>query len=258
VKAKQEMLPEKHASRSALSVALPLREWEDLACLDPLWGILSAPRKQFGKWDLVEFFASGRAEIEKLMLSCALRRGDNGKALDFGSGVGRLSKALVPYFGQVFGVDISEEMMKLARTYAPEVTFLLNQADNLELFQDNFFDFIYSNIVLQHQPTGELAKAYMREFVRVVKPHGTVVFQMPYKLALRQAAQPRRRLYAILRKVGLSSGFIYNKLRLDPMRTISLPSKDVEATVLDAGARLLRVYEDDFNHYSRTYVVTKR
>ena len=110
------MLSEKRASRSALRVALPQREWEDLACLDPLWGILSAPSKQFGKWDMVEFFASGNAEIEKLMMSCALSRGDNGKVLDFGCGVGRLSKALVPYFGQVYGVDISAEMVKLART----------------------------------------------------------------------------------------------------------------------------------------------
>ncbi len=251
------MLSEKRASRSALRVALPQREWEDLACLDPLWGILSAPSKQFGKWDMVEFFASGNAEIEKLMMSCALSRGDNGKVLDFGCGVGRLSKALVPYFGQVYGVDISAEMVKLARIYAPEVTFLLNQSDNLELFHDNFFDFIYSNIVLQHQPTGELAKAYMREFARVVKPNGTVVFQMPYKLDLRQAAQPRRRLYGTLRKLGLSANFIYNRLHLDPMRTISLPSKEIEATILAAGARLVGVYEDGFNHHSRTYVVTK-
>lgn len=251
------MLPEKHASHSALSVALPQREWEDLARLDPLWGILSVPWKQFGKWDVAEFFASGHAEIEKLMVSCALSRGDNGKALDFGCGVGRLSKALVPYFGQVYGVDISAEMVKLARSYAPEVEFLVNQSDNLKLFQDNVFDFIYSNIVLQHQPTGELAKAYMREFVRVVKPNGKIVFQMPYKLAVRQAAQPRRRLYGILRKAGLSAGFIYNKLHLDPMRTISLPTKQVEATVVSAGASLLRVDEDEFNRYSRTYVVTK-
>lgn len=244
-------------SDSNLSVAAPQREWEDLARLDPLWGILSAPQKQFGKWDLAEFFASGGKEIDALMVSCGFHRGDNGSALDFGCGVGRLSKALVPYFGRVYGVDISEEMVRLARTYTPEATFFVNQSDNLKLFQDNVLDFIYSNIVLQHQPTGELAKAYIREFVRVVRPKGLVVFQMPYKLGLRHAAQPRRRLYVILRKVGISPGFIYNKLHLDPMRTISLTSEDVEATVSGAGARLLRAYEDGFNHYSRTYIVTK-
>jgi len=238
-------------------VAEPMREWEDLARLDPLWAILTEKGKQFGGWDRSEFFASGKREIDALMRSVGFNVGNGGRALDFGCGVGRLSRALGDYFAEVCGVDISEEMIRLARKYTPSCMFLLNQNDNLRLYRDDFFDFIYSNIVLQHQPTQEVAKAYIREFVRVVKPGGLVVFQIPYKLTVRNALQPRRRLYALLRFCGFSAAFLYNKLHLDPMRTICLASDDVRETVSDAGGRLLRSYEDSFNHNSMSYVVTK-
>src|SRR5205807_547797 len=132
------------------------RDWEDLAHLDPLFAILTAEGKQFGKWDRNEFFTSGQLEIDTLMRSCGFNSGDNGRALDFGCGVGRLSRALRPYFSEVFGIDISEQMIALAKNATPAVKFLVNRAEHLRTFQDSFFDFVYSNIVLQHQPTREM------------------------------------------------------------------------------------------------------
>jgi SAM-dependent methyltransferase len=233
------------------------REWEDLANLDPLFAILSDKSKQFGKWSQEEFFVSGQQEIDILMSSCRMPPGDNGRALDFGCGVGRLSKALRSYFSDVYGIDISQKMISLAKENAPVCTFVLNQSDNLRLFQSDFFDFVYSNIVLQHQPTGEVAKAYIGEFVRVIKPKGTIVFQMPYKLSLRNQLQPRRRLYSALKTFGFSATFLYNGLGLNPMRTICLSSEHVEATVFAAGGRMIRSYADQFHGYSMSYVVTK-
>lgn len=233
------------------------REWEDLAHLDPLWAILTESEKKFGKWDRQEFFASGQREIDALMVSCGFNTGNNGRALDFGCGVGRLSKALLPYFGEVYGVNISEEMLRLAREYATVCTFLVNRADNLRLFQDNFFDFIYSNIVLQHQPTRETAKNYIREFIRIAKPGKMIVFQMPYRLTFRYTLQPRRRLYALLRTCGISADFLYKTMHLDPMRTICMPSREVVRTVSRSGGHVVRSYHDAFNRYSMSYVVVK-
>ena len=233
------------------------QEWEDLAHFDPFFAILSENEKKFGKWDPQEFFSRGQSEIDTLMASCGLVRGNNGRVLDFGCGVGRLSRALGCYFGEVYGVDISEEMIRMARQYAASCTFLVNQNDDLKLFQSDFFDFIYCNIVLQHQRTQTIAKSYIREFVRVLKPRGTVVFQMPYKLTFRGALQIRRRLYSLLKSLGFSGGFLYKKCNLTPMRGISLASAEVRATVLAAGGRLVRSYHDDFNYYSMGYVVTK-
>jgi 2-polyprenyl-3-methyl-5-hydroxy-6-metoxy-1,4-benzoquinol methylase len=233
------------------------REWEDLAQLDPLWAILTDRKHQFGGWDAKEFFASGEREIGQLMQSCGLGAGDNGRALDFGCGVGRLSRSLRSYFGEVHGVDISEQMIRLAREHAPSCHFQVNQTDNLSLFRDNFFDFVYSNIVLQHQRTKELAASYIREFVRITRPAGTIVFQIPYKLSARQRMQPRRRAYSLLRALGFSPDILYNRFHLNPMRTICLSPLEVEAAVSGAGGRLLRSSFDNFNIYSKTYTVTK-
>ena len=240
-----------------LTVITAEREWEDLAKFDPLWAILVKKEKQFGKWEHEEFFASGQTEVDALMTSCGFRAGNNGRALDFGCGVGRLSRALRTYFGEVYGVDISQEMVRLAREFTPSCSFIVNQAANLKVFEDDYFDFAYSNIVLQHQPSGEIAKSYIREFVRVVKPGALIVFQMPYKRTLRHALRPRSRLYSLLRACGIPGQFLYNKLGLAPMRGIFLPSLEVAETVVAAGGRILRSYTDTFNEYSMSYVVAK-
>jgi 2-polyprenyl-3-methyl-5-hydroxy-6-metoxy-1,4-benzoquinol methylase len=232
-------------------------EWEDLAQLDPLWAILTDNKKQFGRWNQEDFFSSGKQEIDDLMGSCGFVTGNNGRALDFGCGVGRLSRALHSYFAEVYGVDISEEMINLAKKHTPGCVFLINQTENLRLFKDEFFDFVYSNIVLQHQPSKEIAKGYIREFVRIIKPNGIIVFQMPWKCSLRYRLQPRRKLYSLLKALGLSPGFLYNKLHLNPMRTICLSADSVRATVSSAGGQLLRSYSDHFNYCSMSYVVTK-
>jgi SAM-dependent methyltransferase len=240
-----------------LTVALAERDWEELAHLDPLWAILVSKDKQFGKWDPQEFFFSGRQEIDALMTFLGVKRGDNGRVLDFGCGVGRLSHALQEYFGEVYGVDISREMLRLAKEFSPSCTFVLNQADNLKVFDDGFFDLIYSNIVLQHQPTKELAKAYIREFIRVVKPRARVVFQMPYRRTLRHILQPRRRLYSVLRALGIPGASLYRNLRLAPMRGISISCQEVAETITEAGGQIEGSMPDSFNYYSMTYVVVK-
>jgi 2-polyprenyl-3-methyl-5-hydroxy-6-metoxy-1,4-benzoquinol methylase len=239
------------------TVSAAEREWEERAHFDPLWAILVDKERQFGKWDREEFFASGQREVDALMTSCGFSAGNNGRALDFGCGVGRLSRALNVYFGEVYGVDISQEMIRLAKEFTPSCTFLVNRTDHLKVFEADFFDFIYSNIVLQHQPTRKIAKAYIREFVRVIKPGALVVFQMPYKRTLRHALRPRCRLYSLLRACGIPGDFLYNKLGLAPMRAIALPCQEVAETVAAAGGRILRSYRDVFNHYSMSYVVAK-
>lgn len=241
-----------------LSLETHQQQWDELAQLDPLFAILTEKEKQYGKWDPEEFFASGRVEIARLMASCGFQAGDNGRALDFGCGVGRLSRTLRAYFGEVYGVDISEEMVELAQRFTPSCTFLLNEAAHLGAFPDDSFDFIYSNIVLQHQPSKEVARGYIREFVRVLKPAGRAVFQIPYKLTLRYALQPKRRLYALCRSFGLPADLIYRRLRLNPIRTICLSPADIALTVTSQGGRILQSYSDQFNHHSMSYVVTKR
>ncbi len=164
--------------------------WETLAERDPLWAILSDPSKRGRQWDPRIFFKSGTAEIDKLMrevrrFGFALRRGT---ALDFGCGVGRLTQALCGHFEKCYGVDISSTMLAEAARYnsfGEACSYVSNDGADLGCFPGDKFDFVYSSMVLQHIPP-EASKAYIREFVRVLKPGGLLIFQMPSTLRPRE------------------------------------------------------------------------
>ena len=64
-----------------------------------------------------EFFATGEAEFAHVsrVAETLGRPGRRGRALDFGCGVGRLTRALGERFESAIGVDISAGMVEQAR-----------------------------------------------------------------------------------------------------------------------------------------------
>ena len=166
-----------------MSLSHVKKTYERLGKDDPLYAVLSDKRYQHNRWDEEEFFQTGEQEIAELLahvqhLGVTLEM-DN--ALDFGCGVGRLSQALAERFVHVTGVDISESMVQRARRFnrhGDRVTYVANAAGDLQLFDDDQFDFIYSCITLQHIPP-EHGSNYIREFIRILRPGGLAVFQVP-------------------------------------------------------------------------------
>ena len=157
--------------------------WEKHAQRDPLWAILSAPDKKNRQWHADHFFETGRREISILMhhLRDLQIQFAHGKALDFGCGVGRLTQAMALFFDQVCGIDISESMVRFANSFNhfPEkVQYICNQRNDLLVFPSGEFDFVYSNIVLQHVHP-DITLAYLSEFLRVLRPGGLLIFQLP-------------------------------------------------------------------------------
>jgi SAM-dependent methyltransferase len=156
--------------------------WENWAQVDPLWAILSDPAKKGGRWDLEEFFASGRPDIDEVLGQIAALGVDlpRGRSLDFGCGVGRLSRALAVHFERVDGVDISETMVRLAdeyNTFPDRVFYHVNVSPDLSLFGSDAFDLIFTTIVLQHNPA-DIVRKYIAEFIRVLRPNGVAAFDM--------------------------------------------------------------------------------
>ncbi len=162
--------------------SLHIRDWEEMAKVDPLWAILADPTKRFRNWDLDEFLRTGQEEIRDLMES-ARQVGlpvRQCRAIDFGCGVGRLTRALQTYFPDCHGVDISSSMLEMARKLTPECEF--REAGNLSSFPAGYADLIYSSLVLQHQPDSTQAARLIADMVRVLAPGGLLVFQMPVHL----------------------------------------------------------------------------
>jgi SAM-dependent methyltransferase len=167
------------------------KHWNAFAKGDPFWAVLTAPDAKNGGWRPDQFFETGKAEIETLMNSTpALNGVPRRRALDFGCGVGRLTQALCDHFVECVGVDISAEMLRVAEVFnrhGGRCTYQLNSKNDLSLFADNYFDFIYSNIVLQHMEP-KYSSNYIREFVRVLAPGGLIVFQIPAEIVTRPPA----------------------------------------------------------------------
>lgn len=144
--------------------------------------ILTDPDKKDRGWKPEEFFAHGREEIDTVLArldELDLRNGRRERAMDFGCGVGRLTQALAGHYRCVDGVDCSAEMVRQARqlSESKRVAYWLNDTPDLEAFKPGY-DFVYSVITLQHMPP-ELQEGYVGEFVRVLRPGGLAVFQLP-------------------------------------------------------------------------------
>jgi len=159
------------------------RNWNVFGETDPLWSVLTDVRFKNNKWDPVAFFRTGEQEIDAVFagLDSMGVEVPHGRALDFGCAVGRLTQALCRHFDRCDGVDIAPSMIELARKYDKfpgRCHYHVNDRDDLTLFADNTFDFVYSRLVLQHmQPV--YSKKYIREFIRVLSPGGIALFQIP-------------------------------------------------------------------------------
>ena len=241
------------------------REWDEIGRLDGLWAILSDPTKRHGRWDLDEFLATGQREVDAVLetgrrWSLPERRVH---ALDFGCGVGRLTRALAAHFESATGVDISEVMVSRARALhadRPTCTFRVLDDGGLTAFADRSFDCIYSRIVLQHIADRRFTQGVLREFVRLVADDGLLVFQLPASLPLRRRLQVRPRLYARLRSMRVPESFLYRQLGLHPIRMRSIPEADVVRLLIAAGATVLDIERTEMGGtgmQDRTYWATR-
>lgn len=223
------------------------RDWSDLAELDPMWAIASTPERRFGGWDEPAFAESGARKAAGL-----LKRLDqlgvperHGRALDFGCGVGRLSLPLAERFESLVGIDIAAPMIEAARARAAEagVTNAEFLVDGETPEEPASFDLVYCALVLQHQPSADAALHLLERLAALVARGGVLVVQVPTRLAPRLRLQPGRRAYGALRALGVPPRFLYERLRLQPMRMVAIPRRRVDACLRAAGLREVRADE---------------
>ncbi|MCW5977334.1 MAG: methyltransferase domain-containing protein [Bryobacteraceae bacterium] len=156
-------------------------EWNRRAREDANYYVAFGRRDQ----DEGEFFETGSEMATSLIAE--LRRLPPGigprarRALEIGCGPGRLMRPLSRHVGEIHGVDVSDEMIRLARERLrdlPHAHVHHAPGSDLAAFADESFDFVYSYAVFQHIPSREVVLRYLRESRRVLKPGGIARFQL--------------------------------------------------------------------------------
>ena len=93
-------------------------------------------------------------------------------ALDLGCGTGEMMRLILQKDNrkELYGLDLSEEMLSVAKAKLPEqVKLLLGDSESLP-FPDSFFDVVYCNDSFHHYPEPQKV---LGEVHRVLKPGGT-------------------------------------------------------------------------------------
>lgn len=142
------------------------REWDERARENARFYVNTERRD----WTDEEFFQSGERTVSEEILTdminiCQGKDPKRMRVLEIGCGAGRVTRALAQIFGEVYGVDISGEMVRKARAALadlPHVHIFQNNGKDLEVLGGLRFDFAFSSIVFQHIPSREVIESYVR------------------------------------------------------------------------------------------------
>ena len=115
----------------------------------------------------LDFLNSFEGEVLQRML----RGVRGGKILDVGCGTGRLIRQLLDRGAEIVGLDISPEMLKIARKKFKKTTFIEGNIENMP-FPDDNFNIVIASFVIVHLK--DLRKAF-DEVYRVLKPGGIFI-----------------------------------------------------------------------------------
>jgi SAM-dependent methyltransferase len=162
------------------------RQWATLGATEPHWSVVSAPefRKELFENNRNAFFKSGEDAATLLDAFCKRNHftGSRGTLIELGCGVGRVTVHLAKVFKRIIAVDISPGNLAICEAQLRELklhnvdTSLLRSPSQLHELPK--CDFVYSVIVLQHNPP-PVAAFFLKALLQRVNAGGAAVFQVP-------------------------------------------------------------------------------
>ena len=158
------------------------RDWDDRARENAKYYVATGRED----WTEEDFYNSGETAVDQHIRTdlSDICQGLDPKAmsvLEIGCGAGRITRALARFFGEVYAVDISGEMVKRARRALsdfPTAHILQNNGKDLSVIPKKPIDFAFSYIVFQHISNREIIENYVREVNRLLRPGGLFKFQL--------------------------------------------------------------------------------
>jgi SAM-dependent methyltransferase len=244
---------EVHASPETLArmVAHVEATWTRLGETEPHWSVITEPRfktehiaahsdlyREYGRQDDERFgFACARAGVDLTQFKTCF---------ELGCGTGRVTEFLARRFQHVIGADISTAHLASARAALATVANVslrhVSRLDDLAALPD--YDFLYTRIVLQHNPPPVIAVILTRLLTRLA-PGGAAFAQVPVWI-------PGYRFRVADYLASLQTG---------PMEMHALPQRDLLTIVRDTGCMIRELREDplgpQFGGISNTLVLEK-
>jgi SAM-dependent methyltransferase len=152
--------------------------WDDRAREDALFFVDND--LAYGSPDEERFWARGTQVVDEIceLLGCELEASD--RVVEIGCGVGRLTRELAGRTAHVDALDVSEQMLELARSYNPgleNVRWLQGDGESLAV-DDASANVCFSHVVFQHIPDPAITLGYVREMGRVLADGGWAAFQI--------------------------------------------------------------------------------
>lgn len=137
-------------------------------------------KKQYDK--LAKIFSKEQNTNNQVNRLCTYKLIDfslkNKKILDAGCGDGTDLAYLNKKGGNVYGIDISKEILKIAQEKCP--TAILKKCDFSKMpFKNNFFDFVYSKYAFQHEYKIE---PIIKEINRILRKDGIIIFLVTHPI----------------------------------------------------------------------------
>lgn len=147
------------------------------------------------RWDEIRSLYVSEADVEAAILAAA-GPGPYGRLLDLGSGTGRMLALLGPEAESAIGLDLSQQMLNIARTQTAEAGLRKVELRHGDIFDTRLPDG-HADLVVVHQVLHYLSDpaAAVAEAARLVAPGGKllIVDFAPHRLEfLRELHQHRR------------------------------------------------------------------
>jgi SAM-dependent methyltransferase len=122
-------------------------------------------------------------DYERWLLSGVSTRRD-ALALEYGCGPGRMMLRLAPRFARIDGIDISQEVLDVAKRRCARLAttprLFLTDGQNVPEATQGGYDVAYSVICLQHICVYSVRFQILEGLFRALKPGGLLTFQMGY------------------------------------------------------------------------------
>ncbi len=176
------------------------RYWDERAREDPFYFVDN--RLRYRDPDLAEFWAGGRRDLDAILSALGARIEPGDEIVEIGCGVGRLTRVLAERGRSVRALDVSSEMLALAREHNPQlanVEWMLGDGATLAGIGDASADVCFSHVVFQHIPDPAITLGYVREMGRVLRPGGWAAFQVSNRPEVHRRSPWWRRAWAWLR-----------------------------------------------------------